>query len=364
MKKYLLLLFLLTFLCSCNHLKTPDNSIEKVNVILDQVQNKSIYKLFTNVRLIKLETNKKSMFGEIGKLIIHKNNIYILDKKATKSIFVFNIDGKFKYKISRTGKGPGEYIEPVDINIDSQNDHLYVLDRLLNTILIYSLTGDFIEEKKLSFRLLNFQLFSSGDIVGLKELLGGKGSNKNDNKLVHFSFRKNKILNEYFIAPITNDGNLKFDNVFSSYDNNVLYWEIFNNIIYDITDNNISKKYIVDFGNLNIDKKVLSMPLIERLSILNKNGKLYAGLIDNVIMGKNQLYFSFLYNGKSYNVIYNKHSKKSSVYQLTDEVNKINISKIFSKTNNFYVSIVKFNDIAKGSNLLNELDNPMLFICN
>jgi len=361
MKKILLsILGLSLILYSC--VDSPKERVNSpaivINVDMEQKSIKQIKELFNEVRFIKLETNKESIFSEVGKLIIHGDGIYVLDKKTMKNIYVFNMNGNFLYKVLAKGEGPGELMEPVDFNI--KNDQIYVLDRLLKKIAVYDLTGAFVDEKKVEARLLNFELLNDGNILALSEINGGDNENE---KLTLLSLGEGEQLKNFSVAQNTRDGNLKLDNVFSLYNDGILYWQIFDNTVYTFQNGDVFERYKIDFGEYTIGPNILKLPLDVRLVKLNTNKKRYAGLLDNVIEDNVNLYFSFLHNGKTYNALFNKNTKELNTFLLVDNEKNIEIKKIFTKTDNFYVSVVYPMDLDKGNNLLQEIDNPMLILC-
>ena len=360
MKNTTLLLLIIIFYNCKDTEKAISNITEEIHIDVESHHIKNIDELFDSTNYVRLETNKMSMFGEVGKLIIYKEKIYILDKKATKNIFVFNMEGRFQYELLKIGNGPGEVKDPVDFNI--KNDNLYVLDRDFKKIFIYNLKGKFIKDNRLDIRLLNFEFLNNGEIIALKELSGIK-NNKDAGKLVHYSLKSSKVLCEFDIRQVANHGNLKLDNVFSSHGNNVLYWEIFSNSIYNYTQGKIRIKYQIDFGRFNIGDDILKLPLEKKISQLTIEKKKYAGIVDNIIDETGRLFFTFIHDSEIYNVIYDKISKESEVYLLIDKLKGIKTSRIFTKTNNYYGLIVYPKDLYKESNFLNEMDNPMIIIC-
>ena len=60
--------------------------------------------------LIQLETRPECLVGEIDKIFFYKDRLYVLDRRVGKSVFVFDLKGKWISTIARTGHGPGEYI--------------------------------------------------------------------------------------------------------------------------------------------------------------------------------------------------------------------------------------------------------------
>jgi hypothetical protein len=65
-------------------------------------------------------TNEDCMIGMIHELQVFDGCIYILDRAITKSLFVFDMEGRFIKKIGCFGNGPGEFIQPVDITLDTE----------------------------------------------------------------------------------------------------------------------------------------------------------------------------------------------------------------------------------------------------
>ena len=63
----------------------------------------------STILIIPLETNNNCLIGKIDKLEIKGERIYISDNLA-KSIFIFDMTGKFIHKIDAFGKGPDEYL--------------------------------------------------------------------------------------------------------------------------------------------------------------------------------------------------------------------------------------------------------------
>ena len=51
--------------------------------------------------LIQLETRPECLIGEINKIFFYKNRLYILDREVTKSVFIFDLNGKWISTIDR-----------------------------------------------------------------------------------------------------------------------------------------------------------------------------------------------------------------------------------------------------------------------
>lgn len=78
-----------------------------------------------------------------------RGNIHVLDKKLF-HIKVFTPQGAFLRNIGRQGAGPGEMLKPLDLKIDKSNDHIHVLDRGSQKLLIYDRDGVLFSELPLT----------------------------------------------------------------------------------------------------------------------------------------------------------------------------------------------------------------------
>jgi len=83
-------------------------------------------------------------------LILNENFVRYLSR------IVRSKDGKYKYKIGRTGNGPGEYMEPKDFEINENKIRILSYNKLV----VYSLSGQFKRNVRLGFAAENFTSIS------------------------------------------------------------------------------------------------------------------------------------------------------------------------------------------------------------
>lgn len=81
---------------------------------------------FSEIRYIELESTEHSFMRGIREILVTGNGIFILTNNFI--ILRFSNTGKFLNKIGAIGRGPGEYIIPVRINILDGTDILTVLE--------------------------------------------------------------------------------------------------------------------------------------------------------------------------------------------------------------------------------------------
>ena len=97
--------------------------------------------LFKNVRYIRLETNESSLVNDnINKIVYKNEKIQLLNYNGSiDEVLLFNDEGRFLNSISKKGQGPEEYINAVNIAVNSKGD-VSVADRTGGTgrIVTYS----------------------------------------------------------------------------------------------------------------------------------------------------------------------------------------------------------------------------------
>lgn len=243
-KRSLLLIFAIIFF-GCNNIErrkatTPTENIIKISSrVLDQEDTSFI----NNVSYIFLDVNKDIIIGEVDEILFLDNKFYIFDKDITKTIFVFNETGRFLYKIDKLGHGPGEYILPIDFDIDSHGN-TYLCDIMRRTIIKYDTTGEFIEEYQTKFYFEEFCLLNEESILVRNAYKNGIIQanlgfiNLYDNSLSTF-INGGEIQDGFEITRFSPHYLFKSGNA-------VYYNPRFTNSIYKISEDNIYKLIVLD----------------------------------------------------------------------------------------------------------------------
>lgn len=130
--KYSFISLIVFLFWSCSQERDINNAVYKIN--LDSLDNNT-YPQLVNRKYIFLETNEQSLIGNVNRLYYRNHQVYIFDDKS-KQIFCFDDKGKFLYKIHSVGQGPGEYLYPVDMDVDNDGN-IYVNDPVSKRIVKY-----------------------------------------------------------------------------------------------------------------------------------------------------------------------------------------------------------------------------------
>lgn len=162
MKKNIFIACFLFFFVSCQHRKT-ESVRENVDMCIN-VDSLSQAKLkVKTLRYIPLEATEQSLIRNITKIVYVAHCYYIFDRIA-KKIIVFSDTGKYLYSINKVCGGPGEYVEPVDMDV-APNGDIYVADNATKKIVKYSKDGLQFEEMKVGQYFLSFLLVDNSDFL-------------------------------------------------------------------------------------------------------------------------------------------------------------------------------------------------------
>lgn len=147
------------------NIKIQDSLIKVINISTDNERfNIDSIIDVEHIKYVPLETKSVCLIANINKIIINKTNFYILDR-TSKSIFIFSLEGKFINKISNVGKGPKEYVDIRDFEINSFKNEILLYDDFTSKILHYNLSGDFVKVEQTGFKFRNIRVLSSDKLL-------------------------------------------------------------------------------------------------------------------------------------------------------------------------------------------------------
>ena len=136
-----------------------------VSISIKEAGRLDLDKLVGYIEYIPLETNNKSLLGNIDKLIPYNNRFYILDKKQARSVFIFDNMGNHINTIAAIGRGPKEYVSLGNMTVDRYNNEIILLDDSSFALLYYDLEGNFLRREKIGIRMFDFARISKDDFI-------------------------------------------------------------------------------------------------------------------------------------------------------------------------------------------------------
>jgi hypothetical protein len=340
MKKIFLLICLLSQLvigCNTTHHKVSENFIE-INYETIPILNSNT-SLIESVQYIPLETGKDILVSDIDKILFADNCFYILDLQQ-KTIFIFNLNGKFKSKINKVGRGPGEYIGINDFDID-KNQNIYIWDNASDKVIKYLKNNQNHTDFKLKNRFEEFCIANDNTLI-VKNLYN---EGKITSRISKYNIENNKT--EKFIG--INEGIDNFDLIrFSQFylfksNNDIYYNPRFTNMIYKVSDNGIEQKFKINGPIPPIDfiNKIKKDP-----SIVYTEDK-YITDIRNIYETP-KLFSITVQKQLIYNLLISKSSNKQLLLPGIQDKNYFGNNAIYGVAGDKFISSLDFDNMQEG----------------
>lgn len=229
---------------------------------------------FKSKVVLPLETNNSALIGEISRLYVGDDTLFILDRNF-RSVIIYDKVGKYINCIQKVGTGPKEYVDLGDICVDNIHKELIVLCTRPSKLQFYSYQGKFLREKSLGDNYYS-QVGTDGKYVYLHD-----NTNLNQSKEIAIYDRQLK-----HITDALEHGNTfkNKDNDFSTVnhfgkgnsmtqDSFIHLVREFDNIIYEAKDGKVYPKYQLDFKERTLSKDLLNnqMKPFDFLDLCRKN---------------------------------------------------------------------------------------------
>jgi|GEM_PF-1899023 len=267
-----------------------------------------------SVKYVKLELTDKSIIGYIQKVVVFKNRIYVLDTQ-TSSLFVFDINGKYIFKIANLGQGPGEYTQLDFFDIDRKKEQIVLTDLMGNWVMRFDLQGTFLQKMKIPLWVEGVVPNNDKGLVAYANFRDNKTTMNNEFNIIYMDSAM-KVRKAYFPynSSRIEELNIKFStpqsSVFYSFKDNFCFFSPYGNNIYEIDGEKLLRKYTFDFGDKSFDVNTSPSDDLEKVKQYIDDNNFY--FIHGVQETNKLLMFSFsapnspqLYQG-----YYSKGSKK------------------------------------------------------
>ena len=306
---------------------------------------------------VTLETNKSNLIGSIDEIKIYGDRIYVLDKKISKEVFVFDIQGDYIGKIGQKGHGPGEYPKPDGFEIDKINGELLITSLSIRKIFRYDFNGNFLGSISTKISSFDFKILDNGQRV----FLSGEEENAHlgelKSKQIYITDRNLNIMSygpknrTYFKKfKLLRSANLMVKN------REVSYSFKLSDTIYNVYEDSISAKYRLDFGNFGIDKeKLKSITYMDfDKEIRNKTQSAY--FMGEHFQTKDYVMITYIYKNMPISCFYNKTERKIIEGIFLNDTPKYPIfhTSIVGVYDNYFVSSIDAYKIVNMNNILKE----------
>jgi hypothetical protein len=234
---------LVLFVDSCH---TPKNhfSVETISVDITSNDEMRLSDYFEDFRFVKLFTDEKTLIGEISKVQIHHQKIYVSDGS---SMFIFSEKGELLSGFNHVGIGPGEYQGIADFYISGTD--IVILNRSQQKLLRYDASGKCKNEFRLGYWAMKFS--PAADSL-LWIFCGYELGDKNSFRL-HLT-QNNQIIRQFLpVNPVqARYLHVSAPSNFFKYGEMLNFFEIFNDTVYSLRNEKIERRYCIDYQGHNI----------------------------------------------------------------------------------------------------------------
>ena len=233
MKKILFIFALLYIIPSCTNKRSYNEVM--INGFDNNYsdENTPLSAFIDTIEVIPLASdNNGVVLTNPQKLLLYENNYYILDNNR---LLCFGASGKFIRFIGERGHGHGEYINIATFVVF--NDTIKLLDSFKNTLITYTLNGEFVSEKEAAegaFSNVKDAVFEKDNVLFMANYIYNE---KND-----IYTRWNTLTGKVSVvdnSPVKTDGTKEYvgSHSFCHYNGNIRYILPFSDVIKSTNDN-------------------------------------------------------------------------------------------------------------------------------
>lgn len=310
--KYIYVLVLVIFgSISCSVPDKPDspNLIEikhsvneKIPVIMDSV--------LSEFSILYLRTPDTIFIGSINKIVFSRNRIFISDNRTLNTVFIFDSYGQYVNRIEGGYKGPGEFIRPMSISTNYDQDELFVYDDKLQKIITYDSEGEYVVEIKYKYPSTDLSHIGNGTFAL------NSGYPQIDNKFNSYDLLyisdNGKVMDKFLPLKSWRKGSIfNKENTFSEYLDTTWYCPVYNDTIYYLSDKGPVPKF-----HLNMGAKFINDEIAKKINLDDPYSEYQHAIVDFHKAGQ-VIYFSYNITEKKtgrniiQHIFYNLKSKNS-----------------------------------------------------
>ena len=155
------LLFLCFIMLSCSKTGEPVGDLDIINVDINEMSSINEF-VCGESKYICLDSSENCLIEKVDKVMISQDTLFVMDR-SRRTVFVFSAnDGRFINKISKTGRGPGEYIDLSDCDI--WHGLIYILSYPDQKLNVYSPKGELIRSIELPNQYSKLKVVDEGKV--------------------------------------------------------------------------------------------------------------------------------------------------------------------------------------------------------
>lgn len=306
------------FLIGCSNRPSLEGNIPVISVNLDNTSSIPLSTFVDSIGVVALETHDSCLIASIFKIIEQNNLLYILDQRQH-TLFCFDLNGKYHFKINNYGMGPDEYQAIEDFTI-TKKGLVYLLEPWGN-VYCYDKEGKLKEKIELRDKLKSYNEICATDSALVFFSLWGQ--------VLYYPLSNNKKDKVFELNPpmeILSPLNRSY-----VYHNKIRTANLFDSKVLEISEKGLKPCYKWDFHNKNNNEekveKLAQILMEERYkpssgkTILDYvgSGKLLSQFIHRVFENDRYIIALMDYKDDFMHVIHDKKESKNFVFKRSQE---------------------------------------------
>jgi len=252
-----LVIFSSGFGCESNKYITSIGKADSVaTVAVREPVNAKDINIIKDLDYVILEAKDNAFFGNISKLRVYQDRIFVFDSQHAQALFIYTIEGKHIATVgNKRGRGPEEFVRMSNFEIDYVNNQILAMDNFGWKFMIYDLDGNFIKRVNSDISVSKAVLLPNGNILHAVSHL--HTNNRRKTNQIFVVDENNSIVKEFF--EYRGNRNLLYsidDVIKSQFDGSFIFAPAFRDTIFTFDEDlEIVPKYAIDLGNRHITQR-------------------------------------------------------------------------------------------------------------
>ena len=315
MKKFWFFVFSTAIFFSCNSSGDDNDALVTIRVDPGKASSLNRSDLMNLANVIQLDNQVQNSLGTVSRFRV-MNDYFLVSGFG---LALYDQQGRFLNNIGTNGRGPGEYLSISGLAVD--NNHIKVLDRTQQKVLVFSPEGRFISEFSIGFFGQAMHEIDDGFVIY-------SGNEANEKEMRLFWFDTDFKIRGTTLAHRQERAYLNvFDKTnFFSFNEQVRFLWAYDNNIFTLKPGRrgleLEKTYFVDFGPNQIPENFFDRPfsnIMEFEMALAQTD--YARRISGFFENESYVWLAFRYRGDFLWAIYTKQNGRIQVVdKLKDDV--------------------------------------------
>lgn len=252
-KLFLPIVIIFFLFISCSEKKSESILLIDVETAIQSPKQIKCSDFIESIEYVQLETNDSCLIDKLRKIDVLDNNVIVQD---VNNCFVFDSEtGKFKHKVAKKGRGPGEYNRPMAL-IDP-NEKTVFFNASGANILEYSIQNNLVRTITIPSYDSGFENPSFPTVFASYKnwLISYFGNMNGKEEKLLMAINKNTSEPDFIVPNLNTSDNTKMtvstgEATFYSFKNNLFFKEIYNDTVFQLVDKKLKPHFILHTGKL------------------------------------------------------------------------------------------------------------------